>query len=965
MADPVITEVAGLQLSNNTFSASPPGSMSKATNGVISQKGVFQPRNGQEAASNQLDGLFAAMTEFQATVISGTMTSKTDTAQKLQALITGTLTDYTGTYNPVGCDGVSTSYARLHFCLASLFLHFCCAAGPKVLEDADDADPRNAGLQKMPNFVAPLSQPVSVTQIGWLPYNSSAAYRSTLKRVTSTGQVLTSPPSERYVVTNRFTSAIGGTSKTGGTATVTLTLDAAIAAIIGIPFPSSPAGTFTLKPNPTGDANFPAGTYTITGTGAANQFTFALAGGPVASAVVLEFDPGALIASPIVYLPSDAVAGDVVQIWRSYVTSSSTIEPTDDLWLVGEHELTSSDISAGHYQFLDYTPQSVLKVPLYTNPTNGDGQGPLGANLPPPIYLDVANFDSRTFYLGTQGQQSMSLQMLGVGSPEGIQNNDTIAIKVGSTTKTYTFKTSPSVAGDVQIISSGLPSYNIAWTTFFFWIAAFADMKNLGVGMYVGTSILGLPGGIRLERFDYVNEPIEVKVSRPKSWTPALLSASFTDSTPDVAPNGLSWGKAGQPEAVPLLNKTTVGVSNYYGRRCFGLRNALIICKEGDGIWSLTGSGGNYSLLQISTANIIAPDCACVFADSVWVYTDQGILRVSDTGGTQCVSRPIETLLAQYQKRYAAETRNWSFAVPYETERRVMFFIPISAEDDDLGGAPELVAFCYSQATNAWTGPHIFNSTATAGVVTNQKRPISGDDIQQHRLWLGLFTQKFEASQLTEERKPTAPDFVDGDYLDIADDAFTSIVETTDDPLVIRLTLRPEFIFKGAGITQMGPGQVYRTKIVEVLGDELFRVAEEIPWDPLFTVTIYEPYLVEAQFLPKGDPASRKTLSRLFTLYKAGSFANYMGEATIETDQIQDIEPIPATFPGFGLNPFGEGPFGDQTPMEVDTNPLGPTWATAAQFFPGFRTNEVWVKTLLQGVGMENDGATGPAGRGK
>ena len=50
MADPDILDISGLQLSNNTFSASPRGALSKATNGVISQKGVFQPRNGQENA---------------------------------------------------------------------------------------------------------------------------------------------------------------------------------------------------------------------------------------------------------------------------------------------------------------------------------------------------------------------------------------------------------------------------------------------------------------------------------------------------------------------------------------------------------------------------------------------------------------------------------------------------------------------------------------------------------------------------------------------------------------------------------------------------------------------------------------------------------------------------------------------------------------------------------------------------
>src|SRR6185295_19856893 len=101
VADPVITEVAGLQLSNNTFSASPPGSLSVADNCVISQKGVVQPRNGQERASTLsiANGLPLALTEFQQKMICNCAASKVG-GYDLGYVNAGAMTPYAGTYNP-------------------------------------------------------------------------------------------------------------------------------------------------------------------------------------------------------------------------------------------------------------------------------------------------------------------------------------------------------------------------------------------------------------------------------------------------------------------------------------------------------------------------------------------------------------------------------------------------------------------------------------------------------------------------------------------------------------------------------------------------------------------------------------------------------------------------------------------------------------------------------------------------
>lgn len=957
MSDPVIQTVAGLQLSNNTFSASPPGSLSKALNGVISQKGVFEPRNGQDrlAATPAAPEIPFALGEFQQAILASYSESKTD-PYELGFRSGVNITPYDdGPYNPVDYDGATTDYARMKFLGASLFLHFCCADGPRTLETYNDLKPRRSGLSRVPDLLMLMRQATG-TQVGPIPYNSSVAFRYTHKKVTSTGQVLISPVSQRFVMTNRFLATIGSMSRAG----TTVTVDIDEADFTQTPF--GIGGTVTVSP---GETDFPAGAKTLTNvqliSGGGVRLTWTEAGAATSSTADQEMMPGttgAVYGRASVKLPLDAAAGDIIQLYKSVATSSSAIDPSPDLYLCAEHLITGAEVAALALTIDDYTPQSVLQEPLYTNPTDGDGLGIEGQNFPPPIYADSANFDSRTFFLNTVGQQYLKLQLLGVGTPDGVQENDTITFNdtATATATTYTFKAAPGTPTEVRLITNGSPSWNIAWTTFYLARAtagAGADLRALGIGVFAETSPNGYPGGIRIERTDYLQDAVQVKVSRPASWSPALQSATYTDSFAQESPNGLSYSKLGQPEAVPLLNTQKVGTSNYFGRRLFALKNSLIILKEGDGIWSLTGTDGNYSLLQISTANIIAPDCACVFADNVWAYTDQGILRISDSGGVQVVSRPIETELVRLATDLPAETYAWSYAVGYETERRVMFFLPFEEANDDTNGAPVMKAFCYSLATNAWTGPLEFNGTPVSGLVTTG-----------HKLVTGIYDDTFAAGRLTQERKTDS-------YLDVADAGIANTLLAMPNTfsaasiggIIINLAFL-DGVRVGDGISQ---GTDIKTTIKAFrpdVGPTCVEVWEVESW-VLGAAFTYQHFDMEVEFLPEGTPAARKALTRLVFLFKPEEFQNLAGKSTLFTDQMQDVDEIDTTAPGYGLGSYGEDPYGDPSPMVVDVNPMSQKWTNAGQFFPGFKLEEVWFKFKLQGVGMKIDNADGPVGRGR
>ncbi len=274
-----------------------------------------------------------------------------------------------------------------------------------------------------------------------------------------------------------------------------------------------------------------------------------------------------------------------------------------------------------------------------------------------------------------------------------------------------------------------------------------------------------------------------------------------------------------------------------------------------------------------------------------------------------------------------------------------MFYMPVEAEADRLYGV-RLEAFCYCLATDSWTR---FNAQALCGVVT-----------EQPRLWLGVQDVVHPAGRLLQERKGSLPT-----YLDMADADWTSSI--TAYSLATRTVTLSDAagVRKGSGISQSVGGIIYRTKISGTTANPLvFTVAESCPF-AVAACTIYDPYPVSIRFLPIGNPASRKVLERLNLFYKENQYCNFYGKLTLATDQVQEDTEIAAPFLGFGLTPFGQGQFGNPSPLIVDTNPVGAQWVNAAQFFPGFELEEVWAKFKLQGVYSLMDSASGPAGRGR
>lgn len=921
MSDKDTIEITGLQISNNSFSGSPPGSLAVAENVVMPQKGVAEPRRGQEfEAITPGATVPMQLTVFGEHVIANTAANKVQTNYGLGYVAAGITTPYAGDpYNPVDCDGVSQAYGRMKFGFAASFLHFCTTLGPKTLE-AYNGTPRQAGLLRMPDPEVRMASASSLGANGvGLAYGYARGYCSVLRKPTSTGVSLLSPPSGVQVVQNRILAPIGGMVRV--TNVVTVTLPGVINPGLNI------ADTFTISP---GEANFPAALETVASS-TLNVLTYADIAANAVNTVAQDLNTGPRPVVLLVLLSPDATIATPVRIYRSRDTLAAV--PSPDMFLVAEVLPDGTDISNGYIAFLDVTPQSVTDDPLYTNQTE---EGARSANFLPPIYRDTANWGGMQFYLNTTGLQELHIQLLGVGAPDGVQDGDTIDIAGG----TFTFKNTPAGPDEVQIVSNGTPAFNIQQTAQFLIDAIFLMFGSLMTirGYYESTQS-GSPGKILLQATSYAQEHFAVEASRVQSWIPALPA----DTQAERVPNGFAWSKPGQPEAVPALNYSFAGARNYAIRRGFGLQQALLLLKAGDGIYSVTGAPP-FNIQQISTANIIAPDCACVMEDAVFAYTDQGILRVSDSGGATVISRPIETELNRLRALFPTETHDWAFAVPYEQERRILFFVPFEIDPDS--SRVLLRAWCYNVATQAWTGP--LYEDIYSGVVNT-------DEL---RLKLGSFASSTNGL-ITSERN-------EQDFTDYADFNFTATIQTVahdsrGKPCVRFLVATG--ISAGDGITQ---GQ-WRTRIKQARPDlaaRWFELYEDMPFTAGVAV-IYQHYDVTVQFQPQGSPSQRKALTRLAWLFKPEWFESFTAKSLVLTDQIQANLEIPTPSTGYGYGPYGQGSYGNPTPLVVDVNPISPQWANAAQFFIGLSTAEAWMKLRLQGFVLKLEGADAPVGRGR
>lgn len=133
---------------------------------------------------------------------------------------------------------------------------------------------------------------------------------------------------------------------------------------------------------------------------------------------------------------------------------------------------------------------------------------------------------------------------------------------------------------------------------------------------------------------------VSVTATNGQNYQPALpeFGSSPLVTSQTISDNGFAWCEEQEPDAWPPANRGRIGSGKVLG--AVATRDAVWIFAT-DGLWRLSGDGGavgtegyDWRVDPVdSTLILSAPQALCVLRDTVYAYTNRGIVSVSDESG--------------------------------------------------------------------------------------------------------------------------------------------------------------------------------------------------------------------------------------------------------------------------------------------------------------------------------------------
>lgn len=275
------------------------------------------------------------------------------------------------------------------------------------------------------------------------------------------------------------------------------------------------------------------------------------------------------------FTPPGASTSVFYRLYRTAQTAN-TIDPGDEMGLVAEGYLSSTNVSNGYVSITDTTPDGFRGVPLYTNPNSGEGI--LQANIPPPWCVDLTTWQDRAWYGNTKQPQRLILSLLGTGKGQdgntGLMSGDQLKFTVPNSW-TYTITAAGSDGGtNFQLFTGGTPSVNVEQTARAIVTCINRNRATFGLCATYLSGPNDPPGKFMVER-TVLNEPaFYAYVSTPE--TKAVTQLSRTGSTVTLTTTGtisaavgdwiwLNFVAVGTPDPafLPGLKKVTAVGTNY------------------------------------------------------------------------------------------------------------------------------------------------------------------------------------------------------------------------------------------------------------------------------------------------------------------------------------------------------------------------------------------------------------------
>lgn len=580
-------------------------------------------------------------------------------------------------------------------------------------------------------------------------------------------------------------------------------------------------------------------------------------------------------------IPAGITTSHFYQIYRSAVSIDLATEPNDEMQLIVEKNPTAGEIVALSVSYTDQTADSLRGASLYTNPSQ---QGIAQANDTPPIATDIAVYKNQMLFGNVIGKHRMYVTLISVGG-SGLVVDDTVTIAG----VLYTAKGAENAAaGQFLCSTGGTASQNIDTTARSLVKVINQYASNTLVYAYYITGFNELPGQILIEERGLGGSAFVAISSRGGAFSPELPGSGTTySSANDTAPNRIFVAKAGQPEAVPLLNYVDVGSALANLRRIMPTRGAVYVLKD-DGVFRITGETlADFRVDEFDgTTTITAEESAVTFNNSVVCFADQGIVRISDSG-VEIISRPIERSLLELMIQ--SNFNEVCFGVSYESDRK--FILGIQTSESDTTATQQ---FVYNALTNSWTR---WSRNATCGIVGD------ADD----KLYFGSGT----VNRVNQERK----DYMSTDYADEEIDVTISSING----LFITLTSVTGLVV-GDSLAQLSGTTVIRDTIITAIntGTNIITVTDVLSWDG-GAAKVYRPISSAVRWAPiyGVNPTVAKQFAWLAFLFAGSDFdtltATITSDLDLATDEIsltpKDAQPWGyGDWGGGGLIGFGGGP---------------------------------------------------------
>lgn len=888
--------VSGLFTSPNPFSQAPQGSLARADNVRFTAPGVLAPRPGFPKLNNSAFGSASSRATTIGFFEASTLIHYDDSKVSAKASLAAAFVDLTGTFNAAS--------GRMRF----------VGAARSTFWNADDGvwmwdgvgQPRAAGN---PQGLDQTGYYVSTN--GWQDSDTAVAYRYTLCSVDAFGRVIEGPPSGRRIFRNIIQTAIGSLSRTANVVT---------ADCGAVPHFLSVGDVVTMSPV---DGTFAAGAKTVVAVLNLYLFTYAEVAANAVSTVVHTF---AITRSIAILLEFHATAttATFLRVYRSEMTALAADNPSDELWQVYETAfLTAGQIAAGFIAITDTTPESILEVPLYTNANTGEGA--LQGNYQPPIAEDMAYFASRMWFANTTNKHSLEIALIGVGSPDGIQNNDTITI-AGTT---YTGSTSSGGPSPVFFIWTTFDAPTNIRLTALTIINAINNNAQVDVYAYYASAENGFPGRILIQARTLGAGAFIAKASRGASWNPRLpVTTEFvvsSDNNRHAA--GLFYSKLGQPEAVPPGNYLPVEADNQEILRIHPLNHQLIIFKT-NGVY-ICNDTAPFSIQKISECRLIAPDSVDLLGSALYALTDQGIVRVTDSG-VEPISIPIDDAITPLFGAVLDNLRERSVAIGHESARQYLCWMP---EDEGVA----------DYASNAY----VFSTLA--GGFTRYPFGVRGAGLNEETDQ--LYLAPTDGNYLLAEAKT----YTDEDYRDLAYSVTVSSQAADVLTLVsVAAVTVGDALVDASAVPWLVIAVDSAASTVTTLGTGSFAAG---------TYTGYEGIACDVQFnkVTGGAPATMKNWQQVSILARRNTLRGM--DVSFATEVSTSETTVELTNPSWGESEWGEQPWGDPSAQVRRIEPLPLEDSNACQMQVGFQARQALASFEILGLVLVSE-KDGEANRG-